>query len=135
MHRANETAALRLETIASQKREIEQLKGGGGDKSASSSIPSGDDAASQLILVLGQAYKVPAIFITLVLVITDTYLLTFLLQKTRNDPDDQCYWLAFACNLLDMFCKAAATDDNLSSSVLNTLPDLPHGGVVFNGGM
>lgn len=55
--RANETATLRLETISAQKREIEALKGGSGDKS-SGSIPGGDDAASQLILVIGQAYKV-----------------------------------------------------------------------------
>ncbi|KAL6066397.1 hypothetical protein QOT17_009585 [Balamuthia mandrillaris] len=113
LRKANETSQIRLENISSLKRDISELKrqlaGGGSSSSSNGSDDShllGDGIAVELLASLKGNYR-----------------------KNTESSQHCCYWLGFACSLLDMLCKVALSDDGVPASFTKKLPDISIDGI------
>lgn len=109
LRKANETAQLRMDNIAAQKREIADLRqqlaeGGNGASVPSASI--GVDVSADIIMALSNNYK-----------------------KDKEKAKRLCYWLGFGCTLLEIFKSISINDTSIDSAVTSKLPDLERHGI------
>jgi len=107
LRQVNETAQIRLENIAAQRREIEELRAQlDGSKPTSPKVSGGDEQINSLIKTIGLYYK-----------------------KDKESSERTCHWFGFTATLTTLFTGMALSEGDVPASLQDRLPDLQGAGI------